>query len=133
MRLSLKSEYAILAIIDIAKNQKDGLVRTEDIAKRQQIPKLYLDQIMLSIKRAGIVHSKRGFNGGYSLAREPEKIFVSEIVRLMDGPIAPVNSVSKYFYNHSPIEKNPKMLLILQDIRNYVASKMEATSFKDLI
>ena len=133
MKLSLKSEYAILAVVDIAKNQSDGLVKTEDIAKRQQIPKLYLDQIMLSLKRAGIVHSRRGFRGGYSLARLPENIFISEVVRLMDGAIAPVSSVSKYFFNHTPIEKNQKMLSILQDIRDYVACKLEKTSFKELI
>ena len=133
MRLSLKSEYAILALVDIAKNQSGNFVKTESIATRQKIPKLYLDQILLTLRRSGFVNSRRGFNGGYNLSKPAEKIFISEIVRLMDGAIAPVGSVSEHFFEHTPIENAPKMLAILQDIRDYISSKLEQTSLADII
>ncbi|MCF7791976.1 MAG: Rrf2 family transcriptional regulator [Victivallales bacterium] len=111
MKLPLKSEYAILALIDITVNQHNGLVKTEDVSKRQEIPKLYLDQILLIMKRARLIQSKRGIKGGYSLAKDPQDIFISEIIRLMDGALAPVDSVSKYFFNHTPYRKESKNTL----------------------
>ena len=132
MRLSRKSEYACLAMIDLAEHYGAEPVNMTDLAKRKRIPKKYLEQILLMLKRTGYVKSTRGPGGGYGLARPPQRISLAEIIRLMDGALAPVESVSKYFYEHTPVEANKKLTRIFKDIRDYAASKLEQTYLSDL-
>lgn len=134
MRLTHKSEYALLALIDLTEafNAGMGIRRTMDIAEAKGIPKKYLEQILLTLKRSGYVKSRQGAEGGYALAKSPKGIHVAEIIRLMDGPLAPADSVSRYFYQSTPIEKSTKLLEILRDIRNYIAEKLENTTLADL-
>jgi Rrf2 family transcriptional regulator, cysteine metabolism repressor len=133
MRLSLKSEYACLALIVLSRNYDKGLTKIEEIATSQDIPQKFLEQILLTLKRGGLLHSRRGIDGGYRLAHAPCDIRLADVIRQMDGPIAPVSSVSTYFYEHSPIEKNAKLKAVFLDIRNYTAGKMENTTFGDLL
>jgi len=133
MRLSVKSEYACLALIDLSSHDDQTLIRIEDIATRQHIPQKYLEQIMLLLKRGGFLKSKRGIGGGYVLSKPPSQIRVADVIRLMDGPLAPVNSVSEYYYEHTPIENSPKLLALFQDIRDYTAKKLESSTFADLV
>lgn len=133
MKLSSKSEYACLALIDLAEQYDRDLVKSEDIARRKNIPKKFLNQILFILKNAGFVKSKRGSNGGYRLARVPSQITIAEIVRLMDGALAPVNSASIYYYNKTPIEQNKKMMKILKEIRNFISDRLEQTTLDDLI
>ena len=133
MRLSLKSEYACLALIDLAEHRDDDRTRIEEIARRKNIPKKYLEQILLILKKAGHVKSKRGAGGGYSLAKSPGQLTIAEIIRLMDGPLAPVSSVSTYYYEASPIEQNRPLLAIMKAIRDHIAEKLETATFGDLV
>lgn len=133
MRLSTKSEYACLALIDLAEHFNRGLRKIDDISKRYKIPKKYLEQILLLLKRAGYLSSRRGAEGGYKLSKEPDKISVAEIIRSMDGALAPIESVSKYFFEHTPIEQNKQLISLFREIRDYVADKLEKTTLKDLI
>jgi Rrf2 family transcriptional regulator, cysteine metabolism repressor len=133
MRLSTKSEYACLALIDLAENYSKGLIKSNAIAVRKKLPKKFLDQILFTLKNAGYITSKRGADGGYRLAKEPSHISLAEILRLMDGPLAPVYSVSTYFYKKTPIEQNKKMLKILKEIRDHISKKMENTTLADVI
>lgn len=87
MKLSAKGEYGMLALIDLALHQESGPVQLFQIAKRQAIPKQYLDQLMLILKRARIVASSRGRQGGYRLARPASKITLLEVVTALEGPI----------------------------------------------
>ncbi len=132
MRLSAKSEYACLAMIDLAERHGSGFIKIEDIAQRKRIPKKYLEQILLILKRGRYLKSKKGPEGGYGLAKHPGKISLAEVVRLMDGALAPVESVSKYFYKSTPIEQNKRLVGVFRDIRDYVAKKLEQTTFADL-
>lgn len=132
MRLSKKSEYACLALIDLSQHYDEGFIRTADISKRKDIPRNYLGQILFLLKGSGYVRSGRGTGGGYRLARPPAKISVAEVVRLMDGAIAPVESASRYFYEHTPIERAPKLLRVLKEIRDHIAKKLETTTFADV-
>jgi Rrf2 family protein len=133
MRLSRKSEYACLALIGLAEQYGGGAVKTHDLARRKAIPKGFLTQILLRLKNAGYVKSMRGAAGGYRLARPPEKITLAEVIRLMDGALAPVESVSKLFYDPSPVERSEKLTALFREVRDYVAKKLEGVTFADLI
>jgi Rrf2 family transcriptional regulator, cysteine metabolism repressor len=132
MKLSARGEYACLAMIELAKHHGRGLLKIEQIAERERIPKKYLEQILLALKHAGYLRSLRGASGGYELSRKPASISVAEIVIITDGPLAPVNSASKYFYSHTPSENNRPLSRLFREIRDMVAKKMEETSFADL-
>lgn len=133
MKLSLKSEYAFLALFELAANSGKDLLKIENVASKYGMPAKFLEQILLQLKRAGIVKSKRGANGGYALSKSPVHTNLADVIRVLDGPLAPVNSVSTYFYEHSPIEKIPKLKDLLLDIRNYTAWKLENFTLKDLL
>jgi Rrf2 family cysteine metabolism transcriptional repressor len=132
MRLSTRSEYACLALIDLTEHYNRGLIKIRDICQRKDIPQKYLEQILLTLKRGAFLRSKRGVDGGYRLAIPPNKISIAQIIRLMDGPIAPVDSVSRYFFDHSPIEKSKELQKLFKEIRDTVSAKLENTTFADL-
>jgi Rrf2 family protein len=133
MKLSKKTEYACLALIDLSEHYEGNLIKIQDIATNRKIPKKYLEQILLLLKNSGYVESIRGATGGYKLIKKPSDITLAEIIRLIDGPLAPVGSVSKYFYESTPIEQSKKMMGVLQNIRDYISDVMEKTTFADLI
>lgn len=133
MKLSVKSEYAILAIIDLAERSSEGLQHIESIARRKNIPRKYLEQILLILKRSGYVRSKRGAEGGYRIGKDPSQISLAEIIRLLDGALAPVESVSVYFYEKTPIEQNQKLIDVFREIRDYISTTMEGTTIADLL
>jgi len=120
-------------MIDLAEHYQAGLVKMADLASRKAIPKKYLEQILLMLKRAGYVRSARGPGGGYKLAKPPRRISLAEIIRLLDGPLAPVESVSKYFYEHSPVEANKSLTRVFREIRDYAAKRLEHTHLSDLL
>jgi Rrf2 family cysteine metabolism transcriptional repressor len=132
MKLSKKSEYACLALIDLARNYEAEAIKIMDISERNNIPKKYLEQILLMLKGSGYVKSFRGAEGGYKLAKAPNQISLAEIVRLIDGPLAPVQSVSKYFYESTPSEQNEKLVTLFREIRDYISEKLENTTLEDL-
>jgi Rrf2 family transcriptional regulator, cysteine metabolism repressor len=94
MRISAKSEYAIKAMLDLAIQRERGLVPIQAIAGRRDIPQRYLEQVLLSLKRAGLVTSKRGSSGGYHLARSPEEITVGDVLRAVEGTSAPFEALT---------------------------------------
>src|SRR5438034_9351028 len=98
MKLSLRGEYALRALIVLGLNYNQPVVRAQTIAKQQNIPKRFLEQILNDLKSGGIVESRRGVNGGYRLARPPEQINLASVVRHIEGALAPVSCVSANFY-----------------------------------
>ena len=95
MRISAKSEYAILALTELAdKYQSKQLVRLEEIAKSQDIPQKYLVQIFLQLKRLGLVKSKRGAQGGYFLGASPDQITLGEIISAVEGPLLTMQCIA---------------------------------------
>jgi Rrf2 family cysteine metabolism transcriptional repressor len=133
MKLSSKCEYACLALTFLSKNYGSGVVKIGDIARSKAIPRKFLEQILIILKQSGYVKSKQGALGGYKLAKPPEKISLAEIIRLMDGALAPALSVSTYFYEPTPIEQEKKLLAVFKEIRDYVSVKLENLHFSDLI
>ena len=133
MKLTTKSEYACLALLDLSEYFEKGMVKAEDISRRKNIPKKYLEHILLLLNKAGYVRSKRGIDGGHGLSKSPKQVTVAEIIRLMDGPLAPVESVSQYFYHNTPIEQSKALMRLMTDVRDYTSRKLENTTFADLI
>lgn len=133
MKLSKKSEYACLSLIYLSLNYNKKLATIFEISSEKKIPKKYLEQILLQLKNSGYVKSVRGIGGGYKLAKAPSQISLAEIIRLIDGPLAPVDSASKFFYESTPIEQSEKLLDVFKDIRNLISDKLENTTFEDLI
>ncbi|PYV42352.1 MAG: Rrf2 family transcriptional regulator [Acidobacteria bacterium] len=95
MKLSTRGEYGLLAIIDLALHSHKGPVQSFQIAERQSIPKQYLDQLMLILKKAGLVESSRGRQGGYQLARAANTVSILDIITALEGPIENVNFMNK--------------------------------------
>jgi Rrf2 family transcriptional regulator, cysteine metabolism repressor len=132
MKLTSKSEYALLALIYLARNRSDSFVPVQVIASAQGIPPKFLEQILLILKRAKFLRSLRGQAGGYALAKPAEQIHLAEVIRLFDGALAPTESVSVYFYESTPIEKEQSLLALFRDIRDYISTKLESTTLADV-
>ena len=133
VKLSHRSEYALLALVHLARVKHKSYVKMDVIAKAQKIPPKFLEQILLSLKRGGYLRSVKGQHGGYQLGKDAKEISVAEIIRLFDGALAPTESVSRYFYESTPIEKEKKLLRFFKGVRDIVAKKLEEKAIADLV
>ena len=133
LHLTTRSEYALLALIYLARHGGEDYVALSRVAEAQNIPIKYLEQLVLLLQRAGYLASRKGQHGGYRLARPAEQISLAEIIRLLDGALAPTESVSTFFYRSTPIDREEKMLGLLKEIRDFVAQKLEGRSLADMI
>ncbi len=91
MKLSTKGRYGVMAMVDLALNAEAGPVSLKAVAERQGLSESYLEQLAGPLRKAGLITGVRGAQGGYTLAREPQEITVGDIVRILEGPIAPVD------------------------------------------
>ena len=98
MKLSKKSEYGLRALLELALAYGKATLQRQEIAARQHIPVEFLEQILLMLKRAGLVSSRRGMKGGYALIKQPKDITLGHVIRILDGPLAPISCVSKTAY-----------------------------------
>lgn len=132
MKLTTKSEYSILALIYIARRQKEGFVKIEEVCAQRDIPRQYLVLLFSILRQSGYLKTRRGTSGGYRLAKPASKISVAEIIRLMDGALAPTESVSKYFFSATPLSREKQLIKIFKEIRDHVAGRLEALKLSDL-
>ncbi len=132
MKLSTKGEYAARAIMDIASHYGEGPVKIREIAERQEIPLKYLESILLALKLAGVLRSRRGARGGYYLARPPEEITVGEVIRAMDGPLAPIGCVSVSAHEFCSREGICGLKTVWQEVRDAIADILDNTSFAEV-
>ncbi len=93
MKISYKCDYALKIILDLADYYPAQLVHRSDIARRQDIPEKFLEQILRSLIKGGFVQSKKGPNGGYALTRPPKEISLGEVIRIIEGPVYPISCV----------------------------------------
>jgi len=133
MKLTTKSEYSILALIYIARYQEKAFVKIENICLHYGISKKYLELLLTILRQNRYLKTRRGATGGYALMRPPSKISVAEIIRLMDGALAPTESVSKYFFSHTPLEKEKKIMNVFREIRDYISERLETLKLSDII
>lgn len=132
MKLTFKGDYALKIMLDLAQNYEKGLVRIKDISKRQDIPVKYLEQIILILKGAGFVRSRRGPDGGVALARSPQKIRIGEIIRLMDGATSPITCISKTEPSKCRDLAKCPFVGMWRDIRDYTNAIVDSTTFADM-
>lgn len=137
MRLSKRGEYGLRAMIDLATWESGtggSIVQIKEIAEREQIPAKFLEQIMLTLKNAGLLHSKMGIGGGYYLAKPAAEITLGQIIRVLDGPIAPIRCVSQMAYESCgcPDEEACGLRLVMFDVRNAMADILDNTSLSDI-
>jgi Rrf2 family protein len=133
MKLSTKGEYASRAMLELSLKYDKGPQHIGRISKSQVIPQRFLEQILLLLKRAGYLKSKKGPKGGYYLAKPPAEINVAEIVRVMDGPLAPIDCVSVMAHEPCPMEATCGLRWLWKEVRDSVAEILERTTFADLV
>ncbi len=137
MRLSKRGEYGLRAMIMLAQPGPDGHVQTvqiREISQHEQIPAKFLEQILLALKNAGLLHSKMGVGGGYHLAKPASDISLGSIIRVLDGPLAPVKCVSQMAYEPCgcPDEETCGLRLVMSDVRNAISAVLDGTSLADV-
>ena len=132
MKLTSRCEYALLALVYLARQKQEDYISVATISSVQNIPEKFLEQILLTLKRAKYLRSLKGNKGGYALAKPAHEINLAEIIRLFDGALAPTESVSTYFYEPTPIEKEKNLICIFKEIRDYIAEKLEKTTLADI-
>ena len=133
MRLSTKGEYASRAMLELSRRYREGPIHSREISKAQEIPPHFLQQILLLLKRAGYLKSRKGRWGGYVLAKPPDEINVAEIIRVMDGPLAPIDCVSVMAHEPCPMEGTCGLRWLWKEVRDAVAEILERTTFADLV
>lgn len=133
MKLTTKSEYMLLALIHLARHERRGYIKIEEICEQCDIPKKYLELLFSTLRQGRYIKTRRGSAGGYKLARPATEITVAEIIRLMDGALAPTESVSRYFFSDTPLAKEKKMIAVLGEIRDYIASRLERLTLADVV
>jgi Rrf2 family protein len=133
--LSKKAKYAIKALLALAVREREEPVRISDLARAEQIPPKFLELILLGLRNHGILQSRKGKGGGYLLARDPSTIFLGQIVRMFDGPLAPVPCASQTAYvpcADCPDEAICGVHLAMKEVRDATARVLDGTSLADL-
>jgi len=125
MKLSKKADYALRVLFDLVERAGQGPVSMNDLAKHNDVPKRFLEHIMLDLKEQGWVASSPGRKGGYVLARDPERITMGQVVRHFDGLMAPIGCVS--IERHEPCSQAPtcRFRRVLLEVRNQTAQYMD--------
>ena len=138
MRLSKRGEYGLRAMILLAESTSQGdspaMMQIKDISQHEQISSKFLEQILLTLKNAGLLHSKMGVGGGYYLARPASEITLGQIFRVLDGPVAPIKCVSQIAYESCgcPDEETCGLRLVMSDVRNAIVDIIDTTSLADV-
>jgi Rrf2 family protein len=134
MKLSLRGEYALRALLVLGLNYDKPVVRIQAISDHQNIPKRFLEQILNDLKSAGIVQSRRGVAGGYRLAKPPEEITLAAVVRHIEGALAPVSCVSERFYQKCscPDESRCAIRSVMKEIREAIVIIAERVTVAEM-
>lgn len=132
MRISKKTDYALRALFTLVDHYGGAPIPIRELARRNDAPKRFLEQIMLALKSKGWVDSVAGIRGGYRLAKSPAKITMGEVVRHFDGILAPIDCVSVTGYQRCSQESVCRFRRVFYDARNYVADLMDKTTLSEV-
>ena len=133
--LSMKSQYAFKALTYLSEKFNEGPILISEIAKKKKIPLKFLENILLELKKADILDSKKGKGGGYFLKKSPEKVKVATVIRLINGPIAMLPCVSLYFYERCKNcdQKHCGLHDMMIQVRDATLNIVENRTLKDLV
>lgn len=132
MRVSRKTDYALRALFTLVDHYGSSPIPIRELARRNDVPKRFLEQIMLALKARGWVDSIAGIRGGYVLAKNPSKITMGEVVRHFDGILAPIDCVSATGYQRCSQEPVCKFRRVFLNARNYVADLMDKATLAEI-
>ena len=136
MKLSVRGEYALRALLVLGRDylEDDSVVRIQAISEKQNIPKRFLEQILNDLKSAGIVESRRGVAGGYRLRVPPERVTLAEVIRYIEGPLAPVSCVSARYYERCscPDEEKCGIRSVMKEVRDAIVKILENVTLAQL-
>ncbi len=133
MKVSTRGQYGVRAMVELSMKYGDGPLPLKIIAERQELSENYLEQLLGSLRKAGLIDSVRGAHGGYELSKKPEKIKIGDIIRGLEGPIAPVDCVddsAKKKVCHR-IDRCVTHLL-WEELRESIRSVLDSTTLQDL-
>jgi Rrf2 family protein len=137
MKLSKRGEYALRALIDLGIASELGwpMLQVSELAAKEKLPIKFLEQIFTQLKAAGYVKSRRGKFGGYSLARPMDRIKFGAVIRLIDGPLAPIRCVSQTSYARCscPDEVHCGLRMLMLDVRNAIAKLLDRYTLADIV
>jgi Rrf2 family protein len=134
--LSHKSKYALKAMLRLSQEWGKGPLLIADIAQSEKIPKRFLELILLELKNLGVLRSKKGKHGGYTLNAPPWRISVGQVLRMLEGPLAPLPCVSKTAYERCEEcedEATCGIRILMKEVRDATASILDSTTFEDVL
>ena len=131
-----KGKYGLKALLHLAALPPGHSALSAGISSAHGLPQKFLEAIMLELRKAGFVHSRKGKGGGYTLAMPPKDIRIGEVVRALEGPLAPIACASHFFYRRCddcPDERNCAVHMLTVDVRNAIADVLDNTTVEDLL
>ncbi|GAB7027473.1 RrF2 family transcriptional regulator [Geotalea toluenoxydans] len=134
--ISKKTKYALKALIYLSRTKKGEPVLIADLAEDEKIPKKFLELILLTLKNNGILHSRKGKGGGYSLGKLPKEISMGSVIRMLEGPLAPVPCVSETAYSkctECEDETTCGIRLVMKDVRDAITQILDHTTLQDVL
>ena len=134
--ISKKTKYGLQALLLLAREYGQGPLLISALAEQERIPKKFLEYILLQLKNSGILQSRKGKGGGYSLARPPAEISVGQAIRVFEGPLAPVACVSETAYQRCAEcfdETTCGIRLVMKDVRDAMSEILDHTSLRDIL
>ncbi len=134
--LSNKTKYALKAVVALARDYGKGPVLISDLAQNEHLPKKFLELILLELKNNRILDSKKGKGGGYMLSRPPEQISLGEVIRVMEGPLAPLPCVSQTAYKRCQEcvdEQSCEVRLVMKEVRDATAKILDHRTLRDAL
>ena len=132
MKLTKRGEYGLRALLALSMVHGKKTLSLREISFRERLPVKFLEQIMMTLKRARLVESVKGKHGGYSLARAPEKITLGEVIRVVDGPLAPIATAEEIKRRIQRDDCHPGLYSVLLDVRNAISEILDHKSLADI-
>jgi Rrf2 family protein len=133
MKISSRGLYALKALTHLAEAYDRGLVKIHTVAEEEEIPEKFLEGILVALKNARLVSSRRGREGGYRLRRPPREILLGEVVRTIDGPLAPFGDAVELAYRVKTEPRHAGLFDLFLEVRNAAAAILDHTSLEDLV
>lgn len=133
MKISYRTDYSLKVILDLSNHYDRRLVHIDELSKRQDIPRKFLEQLLLSLKKGGFVQSKKGPNGGYSLTWHPEKIMLGDIIRFVEGTVYPISCIDPKAKQTCDFMSKCVFTGIWREVEEAISGIIDRISFADLL